>query len=171
MKHVRTLVAAAAILAVGALAPQEAEAQFKFGAHAAYADGGDNLLPEGTFGLGARIGIDPPLIPFSFWAHGDYYFPDDIETGAGTVDTGYQTFGADAHFSPLPFPMVTPYLSGGVLVRRFSAEDNSNTETGFAAGLGADIGVLVSGTVQIRREFFGDEAGGGQWVVRAGITF
>lgn len=175
MKHARLLVAAAAILAVGALAPQKAEAQLKFGAHAAYAD----QVNDGAFGLGARVGIDPPLLPFSFWAHGDYYFVDDV-TGTNTdASQGYQTFGADAHFSPLPFPLITPYLSGGVLVRRSTLDgtilgetiDDSSTNTGFAIGLGADVGFLVSGTVQIRREFFSDENGGDQWVVRAGITF
>lgn len=165
MKHVRLLVAGAAILAVGALAPQKAEAQVKFGAHVAYA----NEVTDGAFGLGARVGIDPPVLPFSFWAHGDYYFPDE---GESAVDLGYQTYGLDAHFSPLPFPLVTPYLSAGILFRRASVGDVSDTQTGFAAGIGADIGFLVAGTVQIRREFFSDtDSFGGQWVVRAGITF
>lgn len=165
MKHARLLVAAAAILAVGALAPGKAEAQLKFGAHVAYLNDGINS-EDGEFGLGARVGIDPPLIPFSFWAHGDYYFPD-----CGEFDCGYQTFGADAVFSPLPFPVISPFLSGGVLFRRASFEGNSSTEPGFAAGVGVTFGALVNGIVEIRREFFADEEGGNLWVARAGIIF
>jgi opacity protein-like surface antigen len=179
MKHARLFVAALALVVAGAALPQAAEAQLKFGVHAAYADGGDAVLPDASFGLGARVGIDPPLIPFSFWAHGDYYFVDDTQEGSETFSNGYQTVGLDAHFSPLPFPMVTPYLSGGVLLRRASVDNGtvsaSDTDTGFAVGLGADIGVIVSGTVQVRYEIFGDAEGTdislNQLVVRAGITF
>jgi hypothetical protein len=167
MKHARLFVAALALVVAGAALPQAAEAQLKFGAHAAFAE---NIGEDGSFGLGARVGIDPPLLPFSFWAHGDYYFPDDV----GSISTGYQTVGADVHFSPLPFPMVTPYLSGGVLYRRATLEGfDASSATGFVVGAGVDIGVLVSGTIQIRREFFADDADvpGDQWTIRAGITF
>ena len=72
MKRVPMFVLSLLVLALAAPRAVEAQSPIKFGAHVAYAD----KVTDGAFGLGARVGVDLPAFPLSFWGHGDYYFPD-----------------------------------------------------------------------------------------------
>lgn len=164
MHRLRTLaVAAAAVFALVA-APQDAQAQVpvKFGVHVANATD----VADGTWGLGARVGIDPPVMPLSFFGTVDYFFPD-----CGDGDCGYQNFAVDANFTPLPFPMVDVYLTGGLLLRRLSIEDASETFTGFSLGAGVAFNFVASAYLEARNEFFSDEDGGNQILIRLGLLF
>lgn len=170
MPRIRTLTLALGAALALVLAPSSAEAQLKFGAHVARAQD----LPagevvggkDGSFGLGARAGIAPPTIPFSFYGTVDYFFPD-----CGDFDCGYQNFAVDANFSPLPFPAVDVYATGGLLVRRTSVEDESNTATGFSLGAGVAFNFVASAYLEVRNEFFSEEDGDNQILIRLGILF
>ena len=171
MPRIRTFALALALILAGALAPKAAEAQLAFGAHVAHA----TEFEDGVFGLGAKVGIDPPLLPLAFYAGVDYFFPDC----EGLDGCGYQTFNLDANWTLLPMPVVDVYLSGGLTVRRVSVEgtvlgfavDESTTATGFSAGAGVAFNFILGAFVEARQEFFGDEDGGNQTVIRLGLLF
>lgn len=161
--------AAAAFLAL-TLAPAQAQAQIKFGAHVAQAQD----LPQaeivggkdGSYGLGARIGFDPPMIPLSFYGTVDYFFPD-----CGDFDCGYQNLAVDANFSPLPFPVLDIYASGGLLIRRTSVEGEDQSATGYSLGGGVALNFIASAYLEVRRELFSEDDGGNQTLIRLGILF
>jgi opacity protein-like surface antigen len=163
MVRIRTLtLAAVAALALVAL-PGKAEAQLRFGVHTAMADGGD-FLPDNTFGLGARIGFSPPAVPLSILGTVDYFFPDCDECG-------YQNFALDANFTFLPLQVAELYATGGVLGRRISGANDSTTKTGFSLGAGVSFNFIVSAYLEARNEFFSDENGGNQILLRLGLLF
>jgi len=178
MPRIRTITLALAVAFAFAAVPQDAQAQFKFGVHVANAM--DLLEAEelggsdGSFGLGARVGIAPPALPFSFFGTVDYFFPD-----CGDYDCGYQNFALDANFSPFPFPMFDIYATGGLLIRRSSVEgsfqgidiDESSTATGFSIGAGVAFNFVASAYLEGRYEILGDDDGGKQVLIRLGLLF
>lgn len=159
------LVAAVALLS----APRAAEAQIGFAVHAAGATdlgGGDNF-DDASFGLGARVGFTPPMMPLSFWGTVDYFFPD-------CDDCGYQNFALDANVE-LPVPMVAPYLTAGYVGRRIDpglVGVDAETFHGFSAGAGVKLDFLAaSAFLEARNEFFSEEDGDNQILVRLGVMF
>ena len=179
MPRIRTFALALAVVLAGAAAPQDAEAQFKFGVHVASAldfpeyeaDLGGS---DGAFGLGARAGIGLPALPFSFFGTVDYFFPD-----CGDYDCAYQNFAVDVNLSPFPFPMVDVYGTGGIVIRRYSLEgsgsagtvDTSETATGFSIGAGVALNFLASAYLEGRYEIFDEEDGDNQLLIRLGVLF
>ena len=160
------LLAAVALLS----APDAAEAQLAFGVHAPMATsiGGGDDLQDAAFGIGGRIGLQPPVLPVSFWGTVDYFFP-------GGEDTSYQNFALDGNFI-LPIPLLSPYVTGGYTARRFDDGSGSDTHHGWTAGVGVNFSFIVNAYLEARREFIGgdDDAVVGdddQWLVRLGLTF
>ena len=166
MKHARLFAVFTVAALALALRPGAGAAQVHYGAHLSWAD---SYPPGGggTFGLGARVGYDLGVLPVSVWGHGDYYFPEDVQ---GT-DTGYLTAGLDAHYSPIDLGPTAPYILAGGMLRRTSANDVSTTSYGYVAGLGVEVEIFLTSSLQIRREFFDDLDGGSQWTVRLGVVF
>ncbi|MDT8341602.1 MAG: outer membrane beta-barrel protein [Longimicrobiales bacterium] len=164
-----TLLTVAAALALAFL-PGAADAQLRFGAHVARAQdlpgfdaaGGD----DGSFGIGARVGIDPPLIPLAFYGTFDYFFPD-----CGSLDCDYQNFAIDTNFTFLPLLLLDLYATGGITFRRFELEDESDTATGFSLGGGVSFNFLVNAYLEARNEFFDGDDGGDQLLIRLGVLF
>jgi len=178
MRPVRTLfLAALATLALVAV-PSDAEAQLRFGAHVAYGAGTDNFsdanAEDGTFGLGARLGLDVPAFPLTVLGTVDYFFVD-----CGDVDCGYQNFAVDANWALVPLEILELYVTGGVLLRRASIKgdvlgqpfDESATKTGFSLGAGVSFNLIASAYLEARNEFFSEDNGGNQILVRVGLLF
>lgn len=127
------------------------EAQVKLGVQAttltSIDDAGSGTLDSGTFGLGARAMIDPPLSPISGFVSGTYYFPGD--------DLNYWTATAAAQIRA-PLPVVKPYALVGWQLRRTSFDsplaDDSSTDNGpvLGAGVQFDLGVslFIEGTYE-----------------------
>ena len=177
MTRLRTMLMAFALVLGVFAAPQAAEAQLpiSFGVHVANAtDVEIGTSDSGNFGLGARVGIDPPLLPLAFYLNADYFFVD-----CESIDCGYQNVGLDANFNFLPLPIFNVYATGGVLFRRVSAEgtagpftfDTSEVFTGFSLGAGVSFNFIASAYLEVRNEFFADEDGGNQILVRLGLGF
>ena len=170
MIRLRTISLALAVAFGVAMAPQAVEAQLSFGAHVTRANdlpaGEETGGNDGAFGLGARVGINPPLFPLAFYATGDVFFPD-----CGTADCGYQTAGLAANFSFLPLPIFNLYATGGAVLRRFSVEDVSNTYTGVQLGAGVSFNFIASAYLEVVNEFVGDDGGGNQLMIRLGLGF
>lgn len=138
MRRFSFVFSAVAALAVFAI---PADAQIKFGAHGAVITGLDEVLiageqvgvPSGTFGLGARAMIDPPLLPVALVASGTYYFDDGDES----VWTG--TLAGQLR---IPLPIVKPYVTAGYQIRPDDAAGNS--QKGFMIGAGLQLDLAVS---------------------------
>lgn len=151
-----TLTVAAASVALAQ--PASAQIPLKYGVQAAVQTGLDTVegLPDynGTFGLGARVALQPPLLPVGVLAQGVYYFPD-----CAGFDCGFLTYSLAGQLR-LPLPMVSPYAIGGWQWRRSSFEGESNTENGAMVGIGVQLNLGVSlfleGTMEFRDEVSGD---------------
>ena len=112
------------------------DAQIKFGAHGAVITGLDEVLvagqnvavPSGTFGLGGRAMLDPPLLPIALVASGTYYFADGDESlWTGTL----------AGQLRIPLPIIKPYVTAGYQLR-------PNDASGFMVGAGLQLDLVVS---------------------------
>ena len=157
----RTLLAVAALAALG-LSAERAQAQLNPGIHVARA--ADSF--GGTNGVGASVQLSFPLFPIDVFVAGEYFFPD-----CGSVsDCAYMGGSADLHFG-LPFPVLTPYATAGLVYRRSDAGGGAGAvaKTGFGAGVGVDLGTLVLGAyAEARYEFVDPDD---QLVFRLGIRF
>jgi hypothetical protein len=161
-----TLAVAAGVL----LAPDAGEAQMlRFGVHVPFATGlgGGDDLTEASFGIGARVGLEAPLFPLSFWGTADYMFP-------GGEGASYQNFALDANFA-LPIPLLEPYVTGGYQGRRFDDGSSSDFYNGWTVGGGIRFSFIVNAFLEARREFYGDDrelvGDDDQWLIRLGIIF
>lgn len=143
----RFMYAISAVFALAVVA-QPADAQLKFGGHLALSTGVDELTVngvdatglDGTFGLGARAMVDPPLLPVGGYVSGTYYFPEG--------DISYWTATAAAQLR-LPMPVVKPYALAGWQVRKM--EDDS--ENGPMLGLGLQLDFMMSVFLEATFEF------------------
>lgn len=146
----RLLLPFATALALVALA-QPVDAQLKFGAHGAVITGLDEVTVggitansgiNGTFGLGGRVMLDPPLLPVALVGSGTYYF---MEEGMGSYYTG--TLAGQLR---LPLPIVKPYATLGYQLRK---SEGADSQTGFMLGAGVqlDLGLslFLEGTFEI----------------------
>ena len=138
MRRFSFVLSALAALAVFANA---ADAQIKFGAHGAVITGLDEVLvagenvniPSGTFGLGARAMLDPPLLPVAVVGSYTKYFPE----GDGSVWTA--TIAGQLR---LPLPVFKPYVTAGYQLRPEDAAENS--QNGFMIGAGVQLDFMLS---------------------------
>ena len=105
---------------------------------------------NGTFGVGARAALQPPIFPLGVVAQGVYYFPD-------LADTSYMTYSLAAQLR-LPLPLISPYAIGGLQWRRASATGGaSNTESGIMVGVGVQLtfGFFVEATMELNDDLAG----------------
>jgi hypothetical protein len=136
----RLLLPFAASFALVALA-QPVDAQLKFGAHGAVITGLDEVTDagtavttiNGTFGLGGRVMLDPPLLPVALVGSGTYYLTDDTEPSYYTATLAGQL--------RLPLPVVKPYATLGYQYRK---SEGADAETGFMLGAGLQLDFAVS---------------------------
>jgi hypothetical protein len=132
-----------AVASVALAQPASAQIPLKFGVQAAMqtsleeVTGGPDL--NGSFGLGARVALQPPVLPVGLVAQGVYYFPD-----CAGFDCSYMTYSLAAQLR-LPLPMVSPYAIGGWQWRRAGFEGDSDTGDGPMIGIGVqlDLGLAL----------------------------
>ena len=148
----RLLLTLIAVVATAALA-RPAEAQLRFGVQGALQTAVDDLRDldadnpdlNGTAGLGARVALQPPLLPAGLVAQGVYYFPD-------CTDCSYLTYSLAAQLR-LTTPLVSPYAIAGWQWRRSEVMGASETENGAMLGVGAQLNVAVAVFLEIMFEF------------------
>lgn len=151
MRRFLFVLSAVSVLAVLAT---PAQAQLKFGAQAALITGIDDATSlDGTFGIGGRAMIDPPLLPVGGFVSATYYFPD---SGGTSADVSYWTGTAAAQLR-LPLPMVKPYALAGWQMRRTSVGDLSSTENGPMVGIGVQLDFMMSLFLEGTFEFNSDD--------------
>lgn len=131
-----------AVASVALAQPASAQLPLKYGVQAAVQTGLDEVAggPDlnGSFGLGARVALQPPLLPVGVVGQGVYYFPD-----CGGADCSYFTYSLAAQLR-LPLPMVSPYAIGGWQWRRSSVAGDATTDNGAMVGAGVQLNLGVS---------------------------
>jgi hypothetical protein len=168
------LIIATTFVLVALAAP--ADAQFSFGAQGAVITGVDDLstiLPgapdlNNTYGLGARVVFQAPVLPIGLVGQGTYYFPD-------ADDYDLRTYGIAARFR-LSTPLISPYGLGGWQWRRTSTGGTSNTESGAMLGVGVELNLGISlfleGTYEFTEELTGNpDFDNAPIVIKGGIMF
>ena len=126
-----TLSVAVACVAVA----QPAEAQLKYGLQGALITALEEASDlNGTFGIGPRVALQPPLLPIGVVGQGVYYFPEG--------DGSYMTYSLAAQLR-LPLPVFNPYAIGGWQWRR-SSNGTSETVNGAMIGVGVQLNLAVS---------------------------
>jgi hypothetical protein len=140
-----------AVASVALAQPAAAQLPLKYGVQGALMTGLDQASSlDGTFGLGARVALQPPVLPVGIVAQGVYYFPEG--------DGSYITYSGAAQLR-LPLPMVSPYAIGGWQWRRSSGGGSSNTESGPMVGVGVQLNLGLSlfleGTFEFNDEITG----------------
>lgn len=144
----RFMLVLSAVFALAALA-NPVDAQLKFGAQASLVTGLDEASPlDGTFGLGARAMIDPPVLPLGGFVDATYYFPDN--------DVSYWTATAAAQLR-LPLPVVRPYALLGYQLRGVEVSNVSDTDGGFVVGAGVQLNFMMSLFLEGTFEFNEDD--------------
>jgi opacity protein-like surface antigen len=140
-----------AVASVALANPAEAQLPIKFGAQAGYLTGLEDIaagIPnpaDGTFGLGVRAALQPPVLPIGLVAQGLYYFPDG--------DVNYMTYSLAAQLR-LPLPVISPYAIAGWQFRRASGGGGaSNTESGAMIGAGVQLNLGLSLFLEGTMEF------------------
>lgn len=150
------LILTMAVASVALARPASAQLPIKYGVQAAYMTGLEDLSASvpagvsdlnGTFGLGARVALQPPVLPVGLVGQGVYYFPEG--------DGSYMTYSLAAQLR-LPLPMVSPYAIAGWQFRRSSGGGSSNTESGAMVGAGIQLNLGLSlfleGTLEFNEE-------------------
>ena len=126
-----------------------AEAQLKFGAQASLVTGLEEASAlDGTFGLGARVMVDPPILPVGGFVDATYYFPEG--------DVSYWTATAAAQLR-LPLPIVRPYALLGYQLRGVEVSTQSDTDGGFVIGAGVQFNLAMSLFLEGTYEFNEDD--------------
>ena len=151
-----------------------ADAQFSFGAQGAVITGVGDLstispgAPDlnSTFGLGARVVFQAPVLPIGLVGQGTYYFPDADD---------YSTYSLAARLR-LSLPLISPYGLGGWQWRRTSTGGTSSTESGAMIGVGVELNFGVSlfleGTYEFTEELTGNpDFDNNAIVIKGGIMF
>jgi len=130
-----------AVASVALAQPADAQLPLKYGVQGAVMTGLEDLSGtpgavdlNGTFGLGARVALQPPILPIGVVGQGVYYFPEG--------DGSYLTYSLAAQLR-LPLPMVSPYAIGGWQWRR-SGNGTTTTENGPMVGVGVQLNLGVS---------------------------
>jgi hypothetical protein len=141
----RIAFAMSAVLAFAVLA-NPADAQIKLGVHVAMISGvADVAELDGTFGVGARAGIQAPALPIGVFASATYFNPD-------CTDCGYWT-GSLFGKVGLPLVMVSPYLLGGIQRRASSFGTLDMAENGPFVGLGVQLQKLfIEATMEFNED-------------------
>lgn len=171
MRH--TLLTISAGLALVVLAsPVDAQVPLKFGAQGAVITSVDDFAEDqgmsGTFGLGGRVLLDPPLFPLGVIGSATYYFPDIDELTYWTATAAAQL--------RLPLPTVAPYLLAGWQLRRSSIGDFSDNQNGPVVGAGIQLNLGLSlfleGTFEFNDEIeAAPDLDNNPLVIKGGVLF
>jgi len=146
------------VIALVALAAP-VDAQFNFGAQGAVITGVDDLSNlSNTYGLGARVGFQAPLLPIGVLGQGVYYFPD-------AADFSYSTYSLAGSFR-ISTPLISPYALGGWQWRRTTSAGTTSTESGAMLGVGVQLNLGVSLFLEANWEF---HEGDDPIVIKGGI--
>ena len=146
-----------------------ADAQFNFSAQGAVITSVDDLSDlSNTYGIGARVGFQAPLLPIGVLGQGIYYFPD-------ADDLSYSTYSLAARFR-ISTPLLSPYGLGGWQWRRTSSAGTSNTENGAMLGVGVELNLGISLFLEANWEFHDEvtampDFDNNPIVIKGGITF
>jgi hypothetical protein len=130
----RRVLQSLALVAALAVLPVPADAQVSFGVHGAVITSVDDVQAgteavelSGTFGLGGRVVVSPPVMPISLVGATEYYFP--------SCPTGFEcslwTASAGVNLG-LPLPIVRPYVHGAL---QFRGDDNDANELNLAVSI------------------------------------
>ena len=117
--------------------PATVDAQLHLGGHVVRA--ADAF--DGTQGLGLRVGVDLPALPFDLMASGEHFFPD---CAPDEPNCGLGGLTLDANFR-LVFPLVRPYISAGLAYRNIDPPTNGADESVAGLGLGLGVDVALAG--------------------------
>lgn len=151
---------------------QPTHAQLKYGVEGVVMTGLQDLSTQtpavpslnNTFGLGARVALQPPLLPIGAVAQGVYYFPEG--------DWSYMTYSLAAQLR-LPLPVLSPYAIGGWQWRRTSLADVAGTESGAMVGLGVQlnlgVALFVEGSVEFNDEIAPGVSPDNSIVIKGGV--
>jgi len=154
----RMLLTLSTVIALVALAAP-VDAQFNFGAQGAVITGVDDLSNlSNTYGLGARVGFQAPLLPIGVLGQGVYYFPD-------AADFSYSTYSLAGSFR-ISTPLISPYALGGWQWRRTTSAGTTSTESGAMLGVGVQLNLGVSLFLEANWEF---HEGDDPIVIKGGI--
>jgi hypothetical protein len=121
---------------------------------------------NGTFGVGARAALQPPIFPLGVVAQGVYYFPD--LDGASLM-----TYSLAAQLR-IPLPLISPYVIGGWQWSRAEVTGTTTTENGIMAGVGVQLtfGLFVEATMELNEEVTGlPDFDNDPIVIKAGFIF
>ena len=148
----------------------QASAQASFGAYgvrvAETIDGAGDAR-----GVGVRARLSLPLFPLKIYGAAERVFPDCPEDGCSV-------WAAEAGLAltVFPFPIMSPYLTGGLVRRRYdsgienAAEGQVTTVEGISAGAGISAGIPgISFFLEGRYEFMDEPFD--QFVLRLGVMF
>jgi hypothetical protein len=139
-----------AVASVALANPAAAQLPLKYGVQAAYLTGLSEIAAgvpnpaDGTFGLGARVALQPPVLPVGLVAQGVYYFPEG--------DGSYMTYSLAAQLR-LPLPVISPYAIAGWQFRRSSGSGASDTQSGAMVGAGVQLNLGLSLFLEGTMEF------------------
>lgn len=152
-----------AVLVMAVLA-SPVDAQLKLGAQAALTTGVDEASAlDGTFGLGGRVMVDPPLLPIGGFVSGTYFFPEG--------DVSYWTTTAAAQLR-LPMPMVKPYALAGWQLRGGEGDTQNGAVLGLGVQLDFMMSVFLEGTYEFHEEITGfPDFDNDPIVIKAGVLF
>ena len=152
MKTSRVLFSALALLAA---ATSSAECQLNLMGGVSYAG-----ALEGQWGIDARLGLDPPILPVGAFVGADYFLAScDVDCSLW----GWRA-GAILHSSA---PAVQPYLTGAYVGRKWERGEENMDKTGISLGAGVRMGAGFRIQAEVTREFLGDDLN--QWVLRIGL--
>lgn len=143
-----------AVASVALAKPADAQIPLKYGVQAALLTGLEDASSlNGTFGLGARVALQPPVLPLGVVGQGVYYFPEG--------DGSYITYSLSGQVR-IPLPMLSPYAIGGWQWRRSDPGGTGSvttTENGPMIGLGVQLNLGMSlfleGTMEFNDEITG----------------
>jgi hypothetical protein len=136
-----------AVASVALAQPAAAQLPIQYGVQGALMTGLEDASSlDGTFGLGARVALQPPVFPLGVVGQGVYYFPEG--------DGSYMTYSLAAQLR-LPLPMVSPYAIGGWQWRRSDPGGSleTTTENGPMIGVGVQLNLGLSLFLEGTMEF------------------
>lgn len=154
---IRRLLLTLTVAVAGATLARPAEAQLKYGVEGAVQTGWEDASTfgsgasdlNGTFGLGVRAALQPPLLPIGVVGQGIYYFPSDGK---------YMTYSLAAQLR-LPLPVFNPYVIGGWQWRHTS-DGVSDTQNGPTVGIGVQLNLAISVFLEGTMEFSNSKPSG-----------